>query len=125
MNTIEAFARGEAARVAGNKMKAFDWDKAAEIIKERQPEEAGAGLATDYEWTHGSIYKNGVIIPEDETYVYLSSVWATPMLTLNHFEEELPCWKWENEDKSFGYWPESARKILYDTLDKTITEEKV
>ena len=32
----------------GNEMKVFDWDKAAQLIKEHNPKEAIAGLSEDW-----------------------------------------------------------------------------
>lgn len=100
----------------GEPLKVFDWDKAAQIIKERQPTEASAGLSEDWEWTGGVIYTNGK--PVDETYTYLQSYWAIPELDLDG--EVIPCWKYKNDTPGWDaktYWPESALKIL--TKDET------
>ena len=89
--------------------KVFDWDKAAEIIKERKPETASAGLSEDWFWTAGTIYENGRPVKSG---TYLSSTWATPVLRLDG--EEIVCYRpkgyngW-NEDTR---WPKSALKIL-------------
>lgn len=55
MNTMAAFAMGEANR--GKERMVFDWDKAAEIIRDRKPKWAIAGLQRDMEWTSGMIYE--------------------------------------------------------------------
>lgn len=106
-----------AARAAGNKTKVFDWDKAATLIRERKPKVASAGLASDWEWTGGTIFSEGK--PDTESYTYLASIWATPELSLDG--EVIACWKlaehtpgWDSGTK----WPESALAILnaYDPM---------
>jgi hypothetical protein len=97
MDTLSAFAMGEAARAAGNKSKIFDWEKAEKILKEKNPESADAGLEMDYEYTRDTIWRDGKFV-EDHS-AYLHSVWATPMLIINDTDEEIECWKWEGEDK--------------------------
>ena len=107
-------AKAEAARARGEKGKMFDWDKAAEIIREHKPSEAVAGLSSDMKWTAGVIYRNGAPVPREETYVYLSSMWATPVLVLDD-GAEIPCWKVPPTDMDRDpdiYWPPSARAIL-------------
>ncbi len=90
--------------------RSFDWDKAARIISERKPKEAEAGLAEDWDCTSGIIWRDGTIIPREETFndLYLLSNWATPLLVIDG--EEVECWKdGKGED---AYWPESARKLV-------------
>jgi hypothetical protein len=96
MDSLSAFARGESARAAGNKMKTFDWDKAENILRKKNPKSADAGLASDYEWTRDTIWKDGKFI---ENEAYLHSIWATPMLIINDTDEEIECWKWEDEQE--------------------------
>lgn len=111
MDTLSAFAKGEANR--GKELMVFDWDKAARLIKERKAMNASAGLSGDWEYTGGDILENGIPVPEDETYVYLSSTWATPELEING--EIIDCYRMESETDGWGsntYWPETARKIL-------------
>jgi hypothetical protein len=93
--------------------KVFDWLKAAELIRERKPEEACAGLAGDWEYTGGAIYRNGAPVPKDETYVYLASNHATPGIELDG--ETIPCFKLKSQTPGWGaetYWPEEALAIL-------------
>ncbi len=112
MDTALAFALGEANR--GNPVRVFDWDKAAKIIKERNPDYASAGLSEDWAWTGGVIYENGK--PYKNDYTYLSSTWATPVLNIHTEDgiEEIECWVWENETKwnAETKWPKSALDIL-------------
>ena len=110
MDSMSAFALGEAAK--GNPRKVFDWDQAAKRIAETKPRAADAGLEGDLEWTGGAIWRDGAIVPQEETYTYLASTWATPILILDGEEE--PCWKWEEETPGWDsgtYWPESARLL--------------
>lgn len=109
MDTLQAMIAINQATPDGNE-KVFDWDKAAKIIKEEQPKLVYAGLAEDWEWTGGLIYKNGK--PVKNEYTYLASRWATPVLILDG--EEIECYQpdgyhgWDADTK----WPESALKIL-------------
>lgn len=96
----------------------FDWDKAAQRIRETGAQDAGAGLAGDWEYTGGRILKEGKPIPRDDTYTYLASTWATPELDLDGDVE--PCYVMEDEarrrwgDVEFSnlYWTDSALQIL-------------
>ena len=109
MNTIAAFAMGEAYR--GNEQKVFDWDKAARLIKERKPGYAYVFLAMDREWTGGCIYEDGE--PFYNAYTYLASTWAIPKIDMDGVE--IPCYRMQHEvpDWNSGTkWPESALKIL-------------
>ena len=96
-------------------VKVFDWNKAAEIIKDRQPSEASAGLIEDWGWTGGEIYRDGKPVPKEETYTYLGSDWATPVLVIND-DEVIDCYVRVEEvtaDCHAGtYWPQSALDIL-------------
>ena len=115
MDTMAAFMMGEANR--GKEQKIFDWDKAAEIIRDRKPILAIAGLKEDMEWTSGAIYQDGE--PIYDYYTYLASTWATPILQIQAEEnaelEDIPCYRmasevphWNAETK----WPQSALDIL-------------
>lgn len=104
MDSMSAFLRGDAARRSGAKLMVFDWDKAAKLIAERAPAEAGAGLRGDWEWTGGTIWRDGA--PVFDEYTYLASLWATPELSLDG--EVVECWRyaedspgWDSDTK----WP--------------------
>lgn len=100
-----AVARGESGRV-------FDWNKAAQIIRERKPQSAAAGLSEDWSYTGGTIYENGA--PTSEYYTYLHSLWATPALVLGD-DEEVECWVYLNNAPGWDEhtkWPSSALAIL-------------
>jgi len=107
MNSLQAFAINEASQ--GNRARVFDWNKAAELIRDNKPKLARAGLESDWEWTGGDIWEDGK--PSDD-YTFLASNWATPELEMDG--EICECWKycdecgWNSETK----WPESALKIL-------------
>ena len=47
MDTLAAFARGQAAK--GNPVKVFDWDEAATRIKAAGAQTASAGLEGDWD----------------------------------------------------------------------------
>lgn len=47
MDTMQAFAMGQARR--DQPLKVFDWDRAAALVRERNPVTARAGLALDWE----------------------------------------------------------------------------
>ena len=107
MDTLRAFAMGEASR--GNRSRVFDWDRAAELIAERRPVEASAGLATDWEWTGGPIWADGRPVPREDTYTFLASTWAEPELDMDG--DVQPCWRYKDETDDWNsgtYWPESA-----------------
>ena len=106
-----AFAIGEANR--GKELMVFDWDKAAQLIRETNPQMASAGLKSDWEYTGGPIYCEGQPVPEDDTYTYLASTWATPELDMDG--NVMDCYKMQSETPDWDsdtYWPESALKIL-------------
>jgi hypothetical protein len=107
MDTMRAFAMGEANR--GKEAMVFDWVKAARLIRERQPETASAGLSGDWECTGGAIYRDGAPVPADDTYVFLASTWATPVLLLD--DDEIDCWRPESATPGWNsgtYWPDEA-----------------
>lgn len=95
----------------GSEVRVFDWDKAARLILERKPSCAVAGLSTDMEWTSGIIYKDGEAI--SNSYTYLSSTWAKPVLVLDD-EEEIDCYIMESDTEwdASTKWPQSAINIL-------------
>ena len=113
MNTLDAYARAQMAFAVGHKHRVFDWHKAAHRIKEVNPQEAGAGLQDDWEWTGGPIFKDGEPVPKENTYTYLSSNHAAPELELDGKLEE--CWIYQEDSPGWiadTYWPQSALDIL-------------
>jgi hypothetical protein len=126
MDTWSAFAMGQANK--GKPLKVFDWDKAAALIRERKPEEASAGLAGDWEYTGGTIYRDGKPVPKEDTYTYLASTWATPQLDMDgdvvacyRMEDEVPQ-EWGESGKLYAgvYWPKSALAVLAGELPEAI-----
>lgn len=109
MDTFSAFVMGEATR--GNRKMVFDWDKAATILRDRKAKTGYAGLRSDLEWTGGYILRDGKI--DKESYTYLASTWATPILIVDGNMEE-DCWKYMDECQwdSKTKWPESAVAIF-------------
>lgn len=117
MDSFSAIMMGVANR--NRLMKVFDWDKAARLIKQHQPQFASAGLSEDWSCTGGTIYADGRVIGIDEkddddfaTYTYLASTWATPILRMDGVEYQ--CYVMENntEWKHDTKWPQSALDIL-------------
>lgn len=107
----------KAAKAQGETPKAFDWDKAALIIKEQlinHPDlVAEAGLQGDWEFTGGVIFKNGK--PTNDDYTYLASIWAIPtlILSIDGNEQEIDCFVEENERfTSNSKWDEKSLEIL-------------
>lgn len=110
MNTLQAFAMGEANR--GRELMVFDWDKAARIIAERGAKRAAAGLRDDWEYTGGVIFENGKPIKNPDT--YLASTWAVPELVVDD-SDEIPCYRMKSETPGWDSdtkWPASALEIL-------------
>lgn len=110
MKTSLAFLRGQANR--GKEMMVFDWIKAAQIIKELQPQEASAGLEEDWEYTGGRIFVDGK--PYTDGYTYLASTWGTPQLLING--KVFDCYVMESEAggwDAYTQWPRIALDILY------------
>lgn len=113
MDTMSAFLMGQANR--GKELMVFDWDRAAEIIRDKKPKWAVAGLQHDMEWTSGPIYEDGLPVTDSDT--YLSSTWATPILEIKIGDEveEIPCFRMQHEVPEWGSdtnWPHSAMEIL-------------
>lgn len=113
MDTLKAFAMGLQHR--NDPARVFDWDRAAELIRRHKPMVAGAGLSRDWEWTGGDIWREGAPVPREETYTFLASTWATPLLDMDG--EAQDCWCWEEGSgwDAGTYWPESALAIVNGT----------
>lgn len=115
----DGFLGKEAIKAKDNPQMAFDWDKAAKIIKDKlkfHPDlKAEAGLQGDWNYTGGVIFEDGK--PTNEDYTYLSSNWAKPTLILEwdgSEQEEIECWI-EQENGRFGStskWDEKSIEIL-------------
>lgn len=114
MKDALAFAMGMMNR--GKEPMVFDWDKAARIIREKQPIEASAGLCDDWENTGGVIFRAGK--PVKNVYTYLASTWAIPELVLvfeDGLQEKMDCYKMQSEAPKWEAgtkWPMSALAIL-------------
>jgi hypothetical protein len=115
MDTLTAYSMSQMAAKKGAKQMIFDWHKAARLIKEHQPQEASAGLNSDWEYTGGLIWsgKDGPV-KKGDTYTYLSSNWATPELDLDGTIHD--CYiDSDNNPEGWGsdtLWPQSALDIL-------------
>lgn len=113
MDSLSAFAMGMANQ--DKELKVFDWEKAAQIIKDRGATNAGAGLSGDWEWTGGEILRDGKPVPQDDTYTFLASTWATPELEIDG--ELIDCYRMQSATPGWDsgtYWPKEALDILND-----------
>ena len=114
MDSMLAFENGEANR--GKEQMVFDWNKAAELINEKQIKNASAGLNGDFEWTGGEILVDGERF--FDSYTYLSSTWAKPLLVDNDSGEEFECFAMQHEVPNWGSetkWPDDASVLLEGT----------
>lgn len=109
----------EIARQKGAYLMAFDWDKAAQIIKENiksHPDlTAEAGLQGDWDYTGGVIFDHGK--PINNEYTYLCSNWAIPTLILSwdgDEQEEIECYSKEDDCRfsSDSKWDKESLQIL-------------
>lgn len=108
MNTSQAFKMGQ--RYIGRERMVFDWDKAAQLIREHKATDAAAGLRGDWGYTGGTILRDG---QPAKDYTYLASTWAVPELLIDG--EYIPCYKMESETPGWDEstkWPCSALAIL-------------
>lgn len=125
MRTDLAAKRRDEALERGAETMAFDWDKAARLIKKSGAKSAEAGLRDDWEWTGGYIFFDGKPIKEEtddfpvETYAYLASIWAVPEIRIDH-GRKYPCYKMQHEAPSWNAktrWPKSALRILQEETE--------
>ena len=65
---MQAFMMEEANR--NKELMVFDWERAAQRIKETGAKEASAGLYSDWEYTGGAIWRDGKPVDSDDTYSY-------------------------------------------------------
>jgi len=121
LSFADGFIGAEAiqAKAKGNKHLAFDWDKAAQLIKEHfatHPDlTAEAGLKGDWNYTGGTIFKKG--FPTNDSYTYLASNWAKPTLILSwdkNEQLEVECSIIEDESRfnEHSKWDETSMNIL-------------
>lgn len=94
----------------GREPKVFDWCKAAKLIKDRNAILAIAGLSEDMAFTAGEIFNKE---PIKDSYTYLASTWATPIIKIDGVE--IPCYKMQSEVPDWGkhtVWPDEALAII-------------
>ena len=111
MDTMKAIAIAEMNRDKDSMV--FDWNKAAEIIKESGCTEASAGLRSDWEYTGGHIFRDGNPVPKKDSYTFLSSTWAIPELEIDG--RKIECYTMVSETDGWHsdtVWPKSALDIL-------------
>lgn len=106
-------SRASEAQARGAIFMAFDWDKAAAIIKEALKTNpnlvAEAGLQGYWNFTGGIIFEDGK--PTNDNYTYLQSNWAEPTLEING--EDIECWTEANERfKEDTKWDKTSLDII-------------
>ncbi len=90
--------------------KVFDWDLAVNILLFEGATEACAGLAEDWGETRGWILRGGKPIARSESYTYLASQWATPVLKIG--DTVYDCFQLQSlapELDAYTFWPEEAK----------------
>lgn len=115
---VGGMIRGMVARETADPKdaKIFDWDKAARLISEHKPKLAEAGLAEDWGYTNGIIFKDGervVTDEDDDGSLYVGSLWATPTIRLDGVTHE--CWvHWasETQDPQVKWPPKPPKRLL-------------
>lgn len=108
MDSFTAMMMGMANR--DREMMVFDWDKAARLILYHQPKCAEAGLLGDWAMTGGTIYQDKQLIKD--SYTYLASTWAKPLLRLDDVDYECYTMQSQTEWNAETKWPQSALDIL-------------
>ena len=91
----------------------FDWEKAAEVLRERQPVAASVSFIGKHERTEPVlIYRDGEPTPDPRTFCPYDA-FDKPTLLIDG--DEIECFRLENTITTWAideYWPESARRIL-------------
>ena len=118
MDTMECMMMGIMNR--GCPRRIFDWKKAAEIIRDEKPSHVGAGIEGDWEYTGGTIYRDGEIV--EDSYTYLSSTWAKPQICVDGDFRDCFLMEGETEWNKGTKWPDEAKAIL--DHDKFVKEEE-
>lgn len=86
--------------------KVFDFNKALEILMDKKPECAIAGLLEDMNYSACQILNETGLVCESG---YLSSDWATPVLVIDR--EVFPCWVYDTpSDNPDGFKADSVWK---------------
>jgi hypothetical protein len=114
MDTLLAIAMGRANR--HRELMVFDWDKAAQIMRERGAKNASAGLSGDWGHTGGPILSDGKPVTKDDTYTYLASTWATSEPEIDG--DITDCYRMQSATPGWDsdtYWPDSALAIVRKT----------
>jgi len=111
MDTFSAFMMGERSR--DRESMVFNWELAARIIMMKNPEVVRAGLRSDWEYTGGTIWRDGKPVPQEDTYTFLASTWAIPEIDVDG--EIMECYLMQSEVPDWNantYWPPEALRIV-------------
>ena len=96
--------------------KVFDWEKAAKIIRNLNPDVCVSAGIRGNDGTIDSIFENGK--PVTDGIAYLESWCGTPVLIIvdDHYDVEIPCYIFKNECEydwdGQTLWPQMALDIL-------------
>lgn len=105
MSFIEGFFLKHPEYKGGS--REIDWCKAKEFIEGNKSKitSVSAGLAEDWSCTSGEVWNSTQgYIPQDETYVYGASYWATPSIEVEFNDGEtkmFECWKLGDNEKDY------------------------
>lgn len=88
-------------------MRQVDWAKVKEFIEAQKDnlKSVHVGLAEDWSHTSGEVWNSeDGYIPKEDTYVYASSVWATPSVDIEYnygSSETVECWMYGGNSDSY------------------------
>lgn len=113
VDTITVYRRDRATK--GQPTMAFDWAEAARRIALARPTLAEAGLAGDFGYTGGAVWRDGALVPRARSSVALplASTHLVPALRLDGGAED-PCYVVlaPGSVVSADYWPAAAGALL-------------
>lgn len=97
--------------ITSNNYKEVDWKRVKDFIEENKDslESVYAGLAEDWGYTSGEVWNsNDGYIPQEDTYVYACSKWATPSIEVYYKD---------GKTSMFECWREGGNPNSYFTFD--------
>lgn len=100
------------------KIKSLDWEKAKKLVEEHPNSVIQAGLLEDWSNTSGLIAADGKYCAD--SYVFVASKWATPIVDIDG--EEIECWEYAkktNDCSKRPKWWGKGKEIIseYDAYE--------
>lgn len=85
MDTLEAYKKGQEARMAGKPLRNLDWKGLVDFVEQHKDviNSVFAGLVEDWDWTGDEVYHEDFGWIEDN-YAYTESIWATPIAYIHY-----------------------------------------